>query len=241
MAETKRISDQYTISAPTVVVDGNLTVQGTTTSVETVNSTITDNILVLNEGETGSSITLGSSGIEIDRGSGDAASLVFVEADTAFSVKLGASLTNIKAAEPVDSDDAATKNYVDSATSGSLVIGGSDTYVQFNDSGSLGGDSNFTWNGIALTVGQTEIGSGNITTNTTNADLEFYASGSGTVYLRSPLKMENEISDPSGVSDHNIIYSKTPGAGESGLYFANTNDTDELISKSKAVFYSMIM
>lgn len=241
MAETKRVSDQYTISSPTIVVDGNLVVQGTTTSVETVNSTITDNVLVLNEGETGSSITLGSAGIEIDRGSGDTASFTFVEADSAFSIKLGSTLTNLKTAEPVDTDDVATKNYVDSATSGSLIIGGSDTTVQFNDSGVLGGDTNFTWNGLALTVGQTEIGSGNITTNTTNADLELYASGSGTLYFRSVVKMENESSDPSGISGHNLVYSKTPGAGESGVYFSNTNATDELISKSKAVFFGLIM
>ena len=50
MAETKRVSDQYKISAPAIVIDGNLTVMGSTTSVETINSVIQDNILVLNEG-----------------------------------------------------------------------------------------------------------------------------------------------------------------------------------------------
>ena len=69
MAETKRVSDQYTISAPTIIIDGNLTVSGSTTSVETTNSTITDNIIVLNQGETGAGITAVTSGIEIERGS----------------------------------------------------------------------------------------------------------------------------------------------------------------------------
>ena len=55
----------------TVVITGDLTVQGTTTTVETANMTIEDNIIVLNQGEAGAGITdpSNSSGIEIDRGS----------------------------------------------------------------------------------------------------------------------------------------------------------------------------
>jgi len=55
----------------TVVISGDLTVLGTTTTVETANMTIEDNIIVLNKGEAGAGITdpSNSSGIEIDRGS----------------------------------------------------------------------------------------------------------------------------------------------------------------------------
>lgn len=84
MAEVKKINDQYTISAPTIIIDGNLTVSGSTTSVETTNSTLTDNVIVLNEGETGTGITAGTSGIEIDRGTEDSATLLFNEADDAW-------------------------------------------------------------------------------------------------------------------------------------------------------------
>ena len=49
MAEVKRVSDQYTISAPLILLDGNLTVMGSTTSMETINSTIEDNIITLNQ------------------------------------------------------------------------------------------------------------------------------------------------------------------------------------------------
>jgi len=52
-----------------VVVAGDLTVQGTTTSIDTANTTISDNVIVLNEGEVGAGITNTTSGIEIDRGS----------------------------------------------------------------------------------------------------------------------------------------------------------------------------
>lgn len=51
-----------------VVVAGNLTVQGTTTSIDTTNTNISDNIITLNEGESGAGVTSTTSGIEIDRG-----------------------------------------------------------------------------------------------------------------------------------------------------------------------------
>jgi hypothetical protein len=52
-----------------VQIDGSLTILGTTTTVDTENTTIKDNVLVLNQGELGAGVTLGESGIEIDRGS----------------------------------------------------------------------------------------------------------------------------------------------------------------------------
>jgi hypothetical protein len=50
-------------------VIGNLVVTGATTSVESTNSLITDNTIVLNNGEIGAGVTLGYSGIEVERGS----------------------------------------------------------------------------------------------------------------------------------------------------------------------------
>ena len=51
-----------------VVIAGDLTVSGTTTTVDTENTTISDNVIILNEGEEGAGVTAGTSGIEIDRG-----------------------------------------------------------------------------------------------------------------------------------------------------------------------------
>jgi hypothetical protein len=52
-----------------LVVTGDLTVQGSLTSIETTNTAIADNVIVLNSGETGAGITSVTSGIEIERGS----------------------------------------------------------------------------------------------------------------------------------------------------------------------------
>lgn len=62
-----------------VLITGNLTVLGTTTTIDTAQMTIEDNIILLNKGEQGASITQIVSGIEIDRGSSPNAQLLFDE------------------------------------------------------------------------------------------------------------------------------------------------------------------
>jgi len=62
-----------------VVIAGDLTITGTTTSIETTNTDITDNVITLNKGETGAGVTLTTSGIEIERGSSANRSLVWTE------------------------------------------------------------------------------------------------------------------------------------------------------------------
>jgi hypothetical protein len=61
------------LNTGTVVITGSLDVRGTTTVVQATNASIKDNTLVLNAGETNSYVTLGTSGIIVDRG--NAASL----------------------------------------------------------------------------------------------------------------------------------------------------------------------
>jgi hypothetical protein len=58
-----------TISTNTVFIDGNLFVGGNSTNVYKTNLNITDNIIVLNDGEPGPGVSLNTSGIEVDRGS----------------------------------------------------------------------------------------------------------------------------------------------------------------------------
>ena len=64
-----------------VTVQGNLFVQGNTTVVDSTNTSVSDNIIVLNNGEPGSAVTAGSAGIEIDRGSAGNVSFLFRESD----------------------------------------------------------------------------------------------------------------------------------------------------------------
>lgn len=66
-------------SGGSVRVTGNLVVEGETVSVAATNLDVEDNIITLNFGETGSGVTLGYAGIEIDRGLANRASLLYDE------------------------------------------------------------------------------------------------------------------------------------------------------------------
>ena len=244
MAETKRITDTYTITAPTIIIDGNLTVSGSTTSVETTNSAITDNIIVLNEGETLAGIAggAGTSGIEIDRGTETNVKFVYDDSVDAFRALEDSTLINIQVAPPVTSNDAATKSYVDTAAGGAVTSAqGVENSIQFNTGDAFDGDSNLLYDGTSLTVGNTAISTGAITVDDTNGNLELSANGSGTVYVRSVVRLENESSDPTGIAGSNQLYAKTVGNGGSGVYFSNTdNDADELASRRKAIIFGII-
>jgi len=243
MAETKRINDQYTISAPTIIIDGNLTVSGSTTSVETTNSTIADNIIVLNEGETLAGIAggAGTSGIEIDRGTLTNVSFVYDESIFKFKALEGSGLANIQVLTPASANDAATKAYVDIAAGGaSTSAEGVENSIQFNTSNAFDGDSNLLYDGTSLTVGNTNISTGVITVDDTNGNLELSANGTGTLYARSVVRMENESGDPSSITGSNQLYAKTAAAGGSGMFFVNDDTADELVSKSKAIVFGII-
>ena len=63
-----------------VVIAGDLTITGDTTEIETTNTAITDNVIVLNKGEAGAGVTLGTSGIEVERGTETNKTFVWNEA-----------------------------------------------------------------------------------------------------------------------------------------------------------------
>ena len=83
-----------------VYVIGNLHVTGDTTTVNTVNTVIKDNIITLNNGEQGAGISNNTAGIEIDRGSYPNAQFLFDEdinwTDSSNSSRTGAFILKTK-------------------------------------------------------------------------------------------------------------------------------------------------
>lgn len=63
-----------------IVIEKNLFVMGNTTSIDTPNLTIEDNIIELNKNETGNGISLVSAGIQVNRGQKGNANWLFTEA-----------------------------------------------------------------------------------------------------------------------------------------------------------------
>ena len=72
-----------------VIVSGDLTVQGTTTTIDTTNTEIKDNIILLNNGEVGAGVTAGTAGFEIDRGSEANVTFLFNDATDKWTIANG--------------------------------------------------------------------------------------------------------------------------------------------------------
>lgn len=75
------------------IISGNLTVSGTSTTVSTTNTFVTDAVLTLNSGESGNGVTGGVGGFEVDRGENSGvdnplARFVFDESDDKWKVQL---------------------------------------------------------------------------------------------------------------------------------------------------------
>lgn len=79
-----------------LIVNGDLTVTGTTTTVNSSETLVADNLITLNAGEVGAGVTSGSAGIEVDRGSEDNASLQWNETLDVWEFKVGSALADLK-------------------------------------------------------------------------------------------------------------------------------------------------
>lgn len=96
---TIKVQDEGTITLDTgnelgsVIVTGDLVVRGDSTTVDSENLSIRDNVIVLNKDETGSGITLSESGLLIDRGS-------HPDGDATFKFKELISYTDYETGQP---------------------------------------------------------------------------------------------------------------------------------------------
>lgn len=227
MSSVKNVSGDYDIYANLVTIHGNLKIIGNSASVSSTNSTVKDNIIVLNDGETGAGVALGNAGIMINRGISANAYWQFAEATTSWEGRYSdGNLIAISAADPVNNSDVVTKGYL---AGHGTPPGGSDTQVQYNKSSSLAGNAGlvFTDTTGVLQIGNISIGPDAI-------------QHTSDITVNSPLRMTDMAGSPTAVSGHTTVYANTPGGGGTGVYFVNTTNSDELISKKKATVLALI-
>ena len=143
------ITDTEATFGANVVVEGDLTVQGSLTSIETTNTAITDNSIVLNNGETGAGVSSGTAGIEIDRGTADSATLQWNETDDVWEFKVGTALADLKIGS--QAMDAISVDTVNELTPGAGI--------SFADAVS-GGDADFSGTVSADTIAEHTVGAG---------------------------------------------------------------------------------
>jgi hypothetical protein len=96
------------------------------------------------------------------------------------------------------------------------------------------------WRPDRFEVQNIRIAGNEISTTTSNQDLIISSDGTGSVVVNDVLKLSIS-SDPTYEIDGVKVYAKTQAYGGSGIFFVNKeNNRDELISKRKAIAYSMI-
>ena len=292
-------NNQIYMDTDEVRITGDLTVLGTTTTIDTANMTVEDNIIQINSGETSlSGISLGTAGLDIYRGpSSSSATFLFDDTLTytqpngntgpgVFTFKVGASLGALQAhvLETVgedlillgsnapnavvtvtgtsdyennvtDDDDIPNKKYVDTAVAGaaiSRILSGNTKAEVFDTSDGdplseftieIDGVEKFSINAITTELQELQIDGTTIRPKTSNDSLFLETNGTGEVVVRDVLSIEGAVSPtaPSADSGRIKLYSQAEAEGGSGLYFVNTSSTrDELVSKKKALLYSML-
>jgi hypothetical protein len=285
-----------------VTVTGNLKVIGASTQINTTNMTITDNIIVLNQNESGAGVTLGQSGIEVDRGSYAHAQIIWDESVSHYDPVLSSNVTGtfvakLKAGNPTGLQvstlvgglsnlefDMQSTNYV-------LSIANSTNYEQrvlnTNDipnrkfvtdyvsasggtanvsnihfpltgtstsgwyasdytlSAIVGGNTKTTITSAGVQINNILIANDSIT-DTSSGNLKL-GGASNSIEVNGIINLDN-IESLSGTyvttaaSGTNKIYSSvTLGPGKTGVYVSNTGNTDELMSRSRAVLLSILL
>jgi len=132
-----------------------------------------------------------------------------------------------------------------------------DSLLEVHDSEADGGDSNLTltldgvvtaeWYSAYHNVQDIRISGSTITGLGDVNDLVLTNPGTGSVTIDDNLKITIAGAAPAVAADGIKVYANTEGQGGTGIYFVNTKSTtesittrDELISRRKALAYSMI-
>jgi hypothetical protein len=204
MAQTTRFNGTYSIvgadatsnvqvTSHTLIVTGNLKVLGTVANVASTNTQITDNIITLNQGETGYGVTAVYAGIEVDRGQFAKTAMRWNESLTRWELT------------------------VDGSVYTPIVTGQKGIEGVYQDAApQLGG-------------------------NLDTLARSIFSSNNQIVKFDTNLAIKNTTVAPSTLSGYNTVYTQTPDSGGSGLYVTNTTrQQQELITKSKAVFFSLM-
>jgi hypothetical protein len=205
MATIKTTSSDYTVNlgpydsgnakwAGTMNVNGNLNVTGNITYVTDI--AVNDAFIIVAANNTG---TVQDMGLIATKGTSSYAGLRFDVASNVWQVS-----------SSVTAGGAAIAAYANIAT-GNASVSGSNTQVQFNDSGSFGATANLTFN------------------KATNV-----------LTLQGSQTLGNVGSTPSSVANSVVVYNKAMGAGDTGLYVVSATANDELTAYNKAKLLSII-
>jgi hypothetical protein len=86
-----------------------------------------------------------------------------------------------------------------------------------------------------------EIVDSEIRHDSSNENIFINTNGTGKLQTNYGIQLDNNAVSPAIVSGSHVIYSRPESTGKSGIYFVNTENTrDELVSKNRALLFSML-
>jgi hypothetical protein len=203
MSTFKTTSGDYTVNlgpydsgnakwAGTMNVNGNLNVAGNITYVTDI--AVNDAFIIVAANNTG---TVTDMGLIATKGTASYAGLRFDVASNVWQVS-----------SSVAADGSGS--YANIAT-GNASVSGSNTQIQFNNSGSFGASANLTFN-----------------------------TATNVLTLQGTQTLGNVGATPSSVANSVVIYNNATGAGDTGLYVVSSTVNDELVAYKKAKLLSII-
>ena len=95
---------------------------------------------------------------------------------------------------------------------GSASVAGANREIQFNDNGGFGANANLTFN-----------------------------KASSRLILDGAFVLAYTTNSPSSIASSSTVTSQSPNTGDTGIYFTNASNTDELISRNRAFVWSLIL
>jgi len=180
-----------TVATHTLFVDGNLLVGGNTTQVTKTELSISDNIITLNKGEVGAGVSLGTAGLEVDRGSAANVSILWNETYDKWSLTNdGTTFANISTSTGVGAisviDDPAPQLGGNLDTLNRSIFSSNTAYIRFADNVAINVTSvvplALSANTVVYAQAPESGGSGLYTTNTINAAREVASTRKAIVY-----------------------------------------------------------
>ena len=203
MATVKNTSGNYTITVADglglLTINADLDVVGNITYIDSSELKVTDPFITVAANNNGAIQSMG---------------LVAQKTTTTFAgLRFNTVSGDWEISDSVDANGAPISAYVTIAAGNVAGTPGAPVNsVQFNDAGTFGGNSKFTFDSANTKVG-----------------------------ITGQLILGNIASTPTATANSAALYNNTEGAGGTGVYVRSTTVSDELISKSKAIAYSLVL
>jgi len=203
MATVKTTSGDYTITVANglglLTINADLDVVGNITYIDSTELKVTDPFITVAANNNGAIQSMG---------------LVAQKTTTTFAgLRFNTVSGDWEISDSVDANGAPISAYVTIASGNiSTSPGAPVNSVQFNNAGTFGGNSKFTFDSANTKVG-----------------------------ITGQLVLGNIATTPTATANSAALYNNTEGAGGTGVYVRSTTVDDELISKRKALAYSLVL